>query len=77
NIPFEIETTAVFGACVLPDKSSTAFGSNSRVINRDADGKAIRVEATAVFGRVEFTIRPGMEPVKPFQDTIEPVDGDF
>jgi len=46
NIDFDIETTSVFGQTILPKAPSN-------------NGQKIRVDATAVFGRLEFVFKPG------------------
>ncbi len=58
DVSFEFEATAVFGACILPDNSATSFGSDRGVFNDEAGTRRVRIEASAVFGRVEFRVDP-------------------
>lgn len=66
DLAFEFDTTAVFGACILPDNRVTSFGSEKRSINTESNSKKVRVEASAVFGRVEF--RFADSPQKPVNE---------
>lgn len=67
DLRFDINASSVFGATMLPQKSQYGFGEGNEELNPAASGKEIRIESTAVFGRMEYQLeqRTGAEPVKP------------
>lgn len=57
NIEFDIESNAVFGSVILPQKSSSGIASNDSVLNPQAK-RRVKIEANAIFGRLEFYLDP-------------------
>jgi len=57
HLNFDIEPTSVFGSTSLPEKK----------LNPQAGGRAIRIESSAVFGRIQYffkdTVAPQAEPI--------------
>ncbi len=74
DIGVSIETTSVFGACILPDKSNVSIISNERTERFGKSDSKVRIEATAVFGRLEFRIDETETKVKEAEP--EPLDPD-
>ncbi len=70
TIDFEIETNAVFGSVITPDKTDAGLASSRQKLG--AGMQKVRVEANAIFGRLEFVFKPGpvvTEPVSPADST--------
>lgn len=57
DIEFDIESNAVFGSVLLPDKSSAGIASSDAILNPNAK-RRVRIEANSVFGRLEFYLDP-------------------
>lgn len=78
DLRFDIQTTAVLGGIVLPQTGHYGISENRTAINPDSTTASIGIEATAVFGRMEFTVkdRPGKvsEPA-PVEETPTPQEG--
>lgn len=57
DIEFDIESNAVFGSVILPQKTSGGIASSDAVLNANAK-RRVRIEANSVFGRLEFYLDP-------------------
>ncbi|MCB5254631.1 MAG: hypothetical protein LHW58_03210 [Candidatus Cloacimonetes bacterium] len=69
HLRYDIEPSTVFGATVLPNKSQYGFG-DSHFQTGSGQGRAIHIESTCVFGRIEYFFQDvkAEEPFEP-QDT--------
>ncbi len=76
DVSFEFDATAVFGACILPDQQTTSFGNDRGIFNEEAGTRKVRIEAAAVFGRVEFRIDPSAK-ARPKEPIIETESTEF
>jgi predicted membrane protein len=75
DLRFNIQTTAVLGGIVLPKTGHFGFSDNNTTLNPESATLPIRIEATSVFGRLEFITKerstespmpvPDMEPLNP------------
>lgn len=68
HLNYDVEPSTVFGATVLPNKSQYGFGDGDYQAG-SGQGRAIHIESTCVFGRIEYIFRD----VKA-QGPIEPLD---
>ena len=57
DLRFDIQTTAVLGAIVLPKTGHFGFSDNTTTLNPESAMQPIRIEATSVFGRMEFSTK--------------------
>jgi predicted membrane protein len=72
HLNFDIEPSTIFGATVLPNKSQYGFG-DSRYRSGESQGRAIHVESSCIFGRIDFIFRDvtgakSTEPIAPDPD---------
>lgn len=58
DVAFEVHPTTVFGATSTPKQSHTGFGENHQVFNDSVSGERVTIESNAVFGRIEFLVKP-------------------
>jgi predicted membrane protein len=78
DLRFDIQTTAVLGGIVLPKTGHYGISENTTTLNPDSISTPIRIEATSVFGRLEFITKersgtitkptPVTEPAKPDEE---------
>jgi predicted membrane protein len=73
DLRFDIRTTAVLGGIILPKTGHYGISENKTSLNPDSTSSPIRIEATSVFGRIEFITkdRRGTIP-KPETEEIKP-----
>lgn len=57
DVAFNIEPTTVFGSMKTPKQAYFGFGDNAQEFNESAKGEKVTIEATAVFGGIEFVIK--------------------
>ncbi len=57
DIEFDIESNAVFGSVILPQKTSAGIASGDALLNANAK-RRVKIEANSVFGRLEFYLDP-------------------
>jgi len=67
NLSFDIEPTSVFGSTSLPQKGAIPAST----------GRPIRIESTAVFGRIQYLYREANQKAKPIYDVPEETPADF
>jgi predicted membrane protein len=70
NIDFEVESNAVFGSVVTPSKTESIIGSSRQ--NLGEGKQKVRLEANAIFGRLEFIIQDVVNPAAPNDSTAAP-----
>ncbi len=76
DLRFDIQTTAVLGGIILPKTGHYGISENVTSLNPDSTATPIRIEATSVFGRIEFMTkdRSGTIP-KPEAEAAQPEEG--
>ena len=70
DIGFDFESNAVFGTVVTSGKSNAGIASSDVVVNPDAK-RRVKVEANAVFGKLEFTLDPNYMSLSDSSKTAE------
>ncbi|MDD2331221.1 MAG: hypothetical protein PHI68_01070, partial [Candidatus Cloacimonetes bacterium] len=85
----EIEVTVVFGngLIILPDdinfvfQPTAVFGSTNIPSHKDVEGRKVVVDATAVFGRLDFQFKPSTrateEKASPSADSLSTKETNF
>lgn len=77
DLRFDIQTTAVLGGIVLPKTGHYGISENRSDINPDSTSTPISIDASAVFGRMEFTVvdRPAKaHDTAPNKETAPPAE---
>jgi len=58
DVAFEVEPTTVFGSLITPRQSHFGFSDDREIFNAASGGEKVFIEANAIFGRLEFVVKP-------------------